>query len=167
MEEFGPIGERFVGRDDGAGSFIPMRDESEEEVALFAGDGGITNLVDDDQDRSEVTPLPAFGSVVLVFLELGNQIGHGGEKDSHAASARLDRQRDRQMGFTDTGRTEEDDVFLSADKIQIEKGHDLVPVQFRLEGEIELIDGFREGKPGKFEQSLYAPLLLLGDLFLQ
>ena len=167
MKEFSPVGKRLVGCDDRTGPLIPGRDKTEEKMAFLAGDGRIADLVHNDQGRLEMPSVAPFGARIMILLELGDQISHGGEEDGHAASASLDSQGDSKMSLTHTRRSEKDDIFLPSDKVQIKKSHDLLPVKFGLEGELELVDGLVERESGEFEQGFDAPLFFLGDFLLQ
>lgn len=51
LEEFLPVGEALVGRDDGRTLFITVRDELEEEVGILGGHRQIAHFIDDDQQR--------------------------------------------------------------------------------------------------------------------
>ena len=49
MEQLCPVSECLVGGNDGAAFFISVCNESEEQVALLAVDGGVAHLINDDQ----------------------------------------------------------------------------------------------------------------------
>ena len=161
-EEFLPVGEAFVGGDDGGAALVAVGDELEEQIRLAAVDGQVAHLVDHHQGRGQI------GLVVrLALLEFPDQSVHGGEIDLEAVRAGLDGKGDRQMGFTHPRRAQEDDILLLGDEVHVEERHDLLLVQLGMEAEVVLIDALGGGKPGGLHGGLEAALLLDGHFLLQ
>lgn len=70
------------------------------------------------------------------LLYFSDQGFHGGEVDFETVMTGLDGQRDGQMGFADSRRTEKNDVFMVLDKGEIKKFHHRSFAQMRMKGEI-------------------------------
>jgi hypothetical protein len=69
-----------------------------------------------------------------------------------------------QMGFTDSGRTDEDKVRGFLEPVRMKKLHDLVPWDFGVEGPIKVLKQFNSFDPGGTHQvldSLSLPELIL------
>ena len=153
-EELLPVDEALVRGQDRRAFLVPVGDELKKEIGLPAVDGQIADLVDDDETGAVIRLALALG-----LLELADQRLHGREVDPDAVAAGLDRQGDGQMGLPDSGRAQENDVFVAGEEGQVEKLHDGLLVQMGVEEEVVLLDRLGERQPGDLQGRLDAALL--------
>jgi hypothetical protein len=161
-EQLLPVAEALVGCDDGRVFLVAVGDELKKQIRLFAVHRQVTDLIDHHQGRGQI----GFGSG-LALIEFAHQRVHGGEIDLEAMVAGLDGQGYGQMGFANARRSQKDDVFLLADKIQVEQAHHLFFVEFGVEAEVVFLDGFGHRKPGGLHGGLNTARILGGDFLLQ
>jgi len=93
MEEFSPVGKRFVRGDDGDGLLIAIGDESEKQVALLSVYRGVPDLINYNQGRFMVTSAPARAAGIPVFFQLPDKIFHVCKINTHSGLAGLQRKR--------------------------------------------------------------------------
>src|SRR5690606_40452860 len=74
------------------------------------------------------------------FLEACDQVGQGAVVDAAAVLGGGDGETDRQVGLADTRRTEKHDVLSALDEAERRERFDLLPLQRRLEAEVEVRD---------------------------
>jgi hypothetical protein len=80
----------------------------------------------------------------MIVLEPIDQVSHRRVEDRLARLTTLDRQRDRQVRLPHTGRPQEQHIVVARQKRQIEERGDLLPIQARLEAEVEVIQRLDE-----------------------
>jgi hypothetical protein len=153
-EELLPVDEAFVRGQDRRALFVAAGDELEKQIRLSAVDGQIPGFVDDDEPGAVVGLALALG-----LLELADQRLHGREVDPDAVAEGLDRQGGRQMGLSDAGWTEEKNVFVARKEGQVEKLHDGLLVEMRVEEEVVLLDRLGERQTRDLQGRLDAALL--------
>lgn len=116
----GPLSDLLVGGEDYRGLLIHVADQVEEAVGLFAPDRGETDLVDDHQVRLPDPLQPeAGGPVHLGGIHDLHQRSHPLETDRIARVDGLEAEADRQHGLADPRGTEEQDVHMGIDPVQV------------------------------------------------
>jgi hypothetical protein len=124
------------------------------------------DLVDDQQLRSaQIADALGELTVALGLGEPGDDVGEGGEVDGPARLHRLDGEGRGQMGLAGAGRAEKMHHLGAVDEAQLGERHDALPVERRLEGEVETGEGLDGGEARQRERHLDAPVLAHGALF--
>lgn len=79
MEELRPVRERLVRCENGARFLVAVGDETVEEIALLPVDGRVAHFVNDHQGGFVIAPPSAGTTRLVIFLELPDEVLHGGE----------------------------------------------------------------------------------------
>ena len=95
------------------------------------------------------------------FLERCDELGEGAVVNPAAVLRRRDGETDREMGLSDTGRSQQDDVLLALDEAELVEILDLFTLDGRLEREVELIERLDDG------QAWVLPPLSVGEMTLR
>jgi hypothetical protein len=147
---------------------IAAHQESEEETGLLAGEGQITQLIEDEDPRVDQLLQRALQAVLLASPEQPAHEAFQGEEQHRVAGLHgLDPEGDGQVGLAHAGRAEQDDVLGPLHEAQARQLSDDLAVDRRLEVEVELLQGLDPGKPGEFEATLDPPLIATPPLGLQ
>ena len=110
-KDLSPLLERLIGCDDDGSLLVALGDELEEELGRLFGEGQISQFVDDQKIdsckilQSLVQSAGDFGA----GQDLRELLG-GEEEHALAGLSGFDTEGDRQMGFPDTGWTDEQNV---------------------------------------------------------
>ena len=79
--------------------------------------------------------------------------------DAPADLRRSDGEAGRQMGLTDTGRPEEDNIRAPLDEAELVQAFDLLTTQRGLEGEIEVPELLDHRQPARAHRGLQSPVV--------
>jgi hypothetical protein len=86
-------------------------------------------------------------------------LGGGGERDALAGQTGADRERDREVGLAGPGRTEQHDVLLGVQEVELAEVLDHLSLDGALEGEVELLERFARREAGRLDPALAAVAL--------
>ena len=169
LEHLVPFGEGPVGGDDHRPLLVPRRDDLEEHVRDRRLDREVPDFVDDEElvfaDVLDHLGLPGLGDGLP---HPGDQVPEVDEVGRDVAVGRLDAQGDGEVGLADSGRTDEDDVLPVVEEAErLEVQHPL-PVQARLEGEVESVERLPRREVRELEVHVRGafvaePYLLVGE----
>ena len=147
-EDLVPLAEAAVRGQDQGPLFVAPRDELKEQMGTVTVDGDVADLVDDQQFGLTVELEPFFNTVLSIGLgQRGNQRHGLGEAGPVTLGDGLDPQGDGQVGLSDSGRPQQDDVLAVGDEAAGGQLLDLLLVDGGLEGKVEALQGLDEGKP--------------------
>ena len=88
--------------------------------------------------------------------ERRDPFGRGADGNAVAGRAGADPERDREVRLAGPGRSEQDDVLLARQEIELAEMQDRVALEARLEGEVELLQGLARREPRGFDPGLSA-----------
>jgi hypothetical protein len=119
-EDFAPLGEAAVGREDHRAPLIPAIDELEEQIAAARRDRQVSDFVDDKKCwPAQVADAFAQHAIAFGFGQRSNDVGQGREVDAAADLYGFDGERRRQMGFPRAGRAEEVDNLVAMNEVEL------------------------------------------------
>lgn len=129
------------------------------------GDGQVTDLVD-DQQGGPCVEAELFDQASFAF-GLGQRLDQFGQGCTVNALALLDRghpERRGQMALACARWPEKVDHLGAGDEVQLRQCHDPIPVQRRLEGEVEAFERFRRCQPGRRQRNADPAVLAAVEL---
>jgi hypothetical protein len=118
-KDLSPLLERLIGCDDDGSFLVTFGDELEEEFGRLLGEGQISQFVDDQKIDA--------GKILQCFVEPAGDLSAGqdlrelfGGEEEHALASLggFDTEGDRQMGFPDTGWTDEQNVLGGLQEVE-------------------------------------------------
>src|ERR1043165_568916 len=158
-EDFAPIQEALVGRDNQAAAFVATHDQAEEQTGLGLREGQVAEFIQDEQLR--IGQLLENDLQTVLMLGTG-QAGHEafqGLKDHTVTGLYgFDAKPDAQVGLAYSWRAKHDHVLGSLDERQSGQFPYLTAIQAGLEVEVELVQGFNPGKARAAQFGLDTPL---------
>ena len=167
-EQLAPFREAAVGGEDHGALLVAGVDELEEQVGGAAVDGDVADLVDDEQ-RGAGEEADLLGEAVLApgLGEGLDEFREGRAVDALSGLDGGDAERDGEMALAGAGRAEQMDHLGAVDEVELGERQDAVPVEGRLEGEVEALERLRRVQPGGLEGDADAAVLadveLLGE----
>ena len=163
-EDFVPLREASVGRQDQRPLFVPPRDKLKKQMRAVAIDRDVADLVDNQEFWLAVKLQPLLDPVFGISLGQRSDQGHGlGEVSPVAFRDGFHAQGHGQMGLAYAGRAEEDDVFAVRDEPTLGQLLDSLLVDRRLKGEVERLQGLDVGELGHRGSDGDVLFLLGGD----
>ena len=164
-EHVPPLGESLVRGEDHGALLVAGVDELEEEVGGLGVDGDVADLVDDEQGGASVVSELVVEAVGAARRGEGvDELGEGGSVDAAAGLDGGDAERAGEVALAGAGGPEEVDRLGPVDEVELGEGHDAVPVERRLEGEVEALEGLRRVEPGDAQRDADAAGLAEGEL---
>ena len=147
----------LVGREHGGSALVATAHELEEEHGAGLVHGQVAELIDDEKrgvtENGEPSGQRTGGSG---FLERCDELGEGAVVNPAAVLRRRDGETDREMGLSDTGRSQQDDVLLALDEAELVEILDLFTLDGRLEREVELIERLDDGQAPQRNRNIAA-----------
>jgi hypothetical protein len=154
-EEVGPFVVVEIAGDDGGPAAVPFFHELEKRVGLFGLEIEIAEFVDQkDVQTGQPFQELARGAVRQRRVHLVEQVLGADELAAVSVLDSFEQDAGRQSGFSDTGRTDEDEVLLFGNEVEFGEGADLFAVDARLLGEGEGLQGPAFGQLGTADPSL-------------
>ena len=121
---------------------MPGVDELGEEHSAILADRQVADLVDDEQGRMGQHTQPS--GELACGLGIGERLDQSGQRavvDAAAGFGGRDGLADGQMSLADSRRPQEDHVLAATQEPQLVQALDLLALDARLEGEVELRQG--------------------------
>jgi len=148
-EDLAPLLEAAVGGDDDRAALVTTGDERKEEIGRLPLEGQVADLVDDEQVVAlESAQLGLELVAVLGRLEARDPLLRSGEGDPEAALARLQRERDREVGLAGAGRAEEADIRPLLDPGELRQVQDERALGRGLRAPVEVLERFQRREGG-------------------
>ena len=141
-----PFLKAFVGGHHGGGVLVAAAHELEEQHGPGLADRQVADLIHDHQGGGgqdcQTTLQRPRGSR---FLQRGDQVRQGAVVYAAATLGGSDCQPDCQMGFADPWGAQQHHVLFALQEAELCQAVDLLPLDRRLEGEVELFQGLYAG----------------------
>src|SRR5690606_29723834 len=132
----------------------------EQQVSVLAIQRLEAELVDDQHAGAhELAAVTLAALVLLVAPQPVDELISGGEGHAETVLDGADAQALRQVGFADSGRTQEEHVLLALSELGGGQQVELVLVQAPLEAVVVLLKRLPEAEAAEFQGGLHAPFL--------
>ena len=166
-EDRAPLPDGAVRGDQHAAALVSAGDELEEQVRRIRVERQVAELVDDQQLRLGEEGEPFLEPGVGMRLgEAGDQRRGRDEEHRVVLPDRFAAERDREMGLADPGWAEEQEHIAMGDPAAGGELADLVRIEARLRGEVEVGELAGAGKVRDLQRHLDSPLVLARHLAL-
>lgn len=158
-EGTGPLRKRQVAGENHAAVLVALRHDVEEQRRLFATEGQVADLVDDEQTRSDDGSIEVFlqPSLALRGGELQHEVRRRDEACLDPGHHRSVRECHGDVTLADPARAEQHDVLGALDEGECGQFLDLRPRSTTGEGEVELLKRFDDGQGCELQQRLPLP----------
>lgn len=159
-EDFNPLVERKICRNDQARSFISRRDDVEKEFTAQLTCRNIAEFVQDQKvERGQTFFQPLQRSFVTSFDHFGNQVGNAIESNLFPQLTGLDAKGCREVRFSRSWLTDQDDRFPIDNVFAAHQLRDQHLIERRLDLEVETFQRLDIREPRRFQTPFRGTIL--------